>query len=177
VSRFEGLLETNTESSLDEVFGWLASLSNWVAHDPLDSSGHRRVCKLHDGSVTAIVIDSGNYKPGSAASSIDTLGTPRTIVIDMFVSRTHHIGRIDEMYAVAFGFCNWAPSCNAIFAVDDDNRGVFLRRNGLYLINPEEFFSKSLAAFLTFPYELADPPECLLSKAGWPNQDANRTNR
>jgi hypothetical protein len=167
MSRFESWLETDSSRSLDDAWQWLISLPNWKGNSGTDVDSKKRCCQSDDGVVTACLYDYRVFNRGSAESTVALFGTSKTLVLDINISRKRFVGRLDDMFELAFGFAKWDESCNLIFRIDDGNDGVFIRRNGRYLINPHEFYAKSLAEFLRFPFDYADPPCRELTKAGW----------
>lgn len=72
----------------------------------------------------------------------------------------------ETVYRVAFAFVVWDDACDIRFSEDD--RGIFLRRNGHILINPRQFETPPLRSLLPASFMVADPPEEELRKAGWP---------
>lgn len=173
MSRYEASVTTTTTRNLEDAYRWLCSFQNWKGMSLHDEQSHRRICQTTDEVVTVHIFDYRNWMRGSASSTIETLGAPKTIVLSMSLSRQHFIGRLDDMFSVAFGLAKWDDTCNMVFELDDGNDGVFMRRDGRYLINPNEFFAQSLAAFLTFPYDHADSPCRQLKKVGWPAPNEN----
>ncbi len=166
MSIYEAWIATNTQRTLDEVHQWHGSLPGWTGDSPM--TGHRRVFRTTDDAVTSVVIDSGNYRPGSAYNNYRQLGSAHTLIFDIYVQRKKTIGRLDDIYTIAFGFCQWDADCNVLLTMDDGNVGVFLRRDGIYYINTSRFYASSLASFLTFPYQLPDDPQNELRKQEWP---------
>ena len=85
----------------------------------------------------------------------DKLGTPATLTFTQELLRsTDHCGRLDEIYGFAFEFA--AMDCSSDLYFDLEDRGIFKRLKNRYVVNPDQFFAKSLAGFLKFPYILAD---------------------
>lgn len=165
MSEFDADFVTSTSRSLPSVIDWLNSMSHWecsgrdgLSHFGVAGCGSKISCRLFDYRV---------WKTGSADSTVESMGTPKTIQFNFQIGRQDFMGCLDEIYRVAIGFCLWDPSCNVRLSLDDNNRGVFLRRNGRYLVNPYEFFAKSLESLLVFPYEIPDPPYSELEKADW----------
>lgn len=153
MSRKEATITTNTKLTLDEVCEWLSSLPGWQSDFKIDRNNHRCVFYSEDGLVTAIVVDVGNHRPGTAAVATEFLGSPSTIVFDLAISRkANAIGRLDDIYKVAIEFLKHCD-CNFLFSLDDSNIDVISRRDGTCFVNPWEFETASLAALLTFPYE------------------------
>jgi hypothetical protein len=74
---------------------------------------------------------------------------------------------LDDIYAIAFGFCEWDPDCNVMLRLDDANKGVFLRRDGVFYVNETQFYAKSLSAFLSMPYKRPDDANQLVMQE-WP---------
>lgn len=141
-------LHTDTDLSQSQVVEWLNRMPRWhgsldvnLSHFGSGKSSDLITCRLYDYRV---------WKTGSADSAIETLGSPKTIQFEFRIGRKDYIGCLDEIYRIAFGFCLRDTSCNVRLSLDDDNRGVFLRKNGRYLINPDEFLSSSLVRLLQF---------------------------
>lgn len=161
MSVFEALLETSTDRSPAEVLQWLGSMHGWEAELDKSTPARHNVGTMKYLDRYRLLIDGGIFDcrigyPGSAMNTMKSMGSPQTISFDFQIARAGFIGCLDEIYRIAFGFCMWDPVCNVRLSIDDNNRGVFLRCNGRYLINPGEFWSASLASFLIFPYEEPD---------------------
>jgi hypothetical protein len=168
MSDFEGTLHTNTNEPTVKIIKWLDSMPNWncVASTNDERLGHFAAAGFGT-KISCLLYDYRFWKTGSADSSLDTLGSPKTVQFVFRINREDFVGCLDELYRIAFGFCLFDTLCNVRFALDDQNRGVFLRKNGCYLVNPHEFFPVSLASYLIFPYDIPDPPFSELRKSSW----------
>lgn len=147
-------LTTNTHLGLDELSAWLTDSQNWfnvvIHHDH-----HRLVAQSLDSMITLVCVDRPKQRPNSAAMINEKLGTPATLMFTQELSRsTDHCGRLDEIYEFAFQFAAMDRTSDLYFELED--RGIFKRLENRYVVNPDQFFAKSLHEFLTFPYILAD---------------------
>ena len=147
-------LTTNTSLGLDEISSWLSDSQNWM--DVAIYREHQRlVAQSHDSMISLVCVDRPKLRPGSAAMINDKLGKPSTLTFTQELSRSiDHCGRLDEIYDFAFRFSVLDCACDLYFELED--RGIFKRVNNQYVVNPNQFFAKSLAEFLKFPYALAD---------------------
>ena len=146
-------LKTNSQLGLDEVSAWLTDSGSW--NEATISQEHQRlVTTSPDSSLTLIGVDHMKKRPGLANIVDDSLGCPSTLIFLLQLSRkVDHCGRLDEIFDFAFRFASLDESCNLYFKLEDC--GIFKRIDGQYVVNPDQFFAKSLASFLTFPYVLA----------------------
>ena len=147
-------LTTNTNHQLEDVRHFLIESGAWgeVTTNP---KYHRLIAESKDEGITLVGSDGRKRNPGTRESRSVTLGTPRTISFTQELSRSlDHCGRLDQIYEFAFRFASWDENCDLYFELED--LGIFKRINGIYTVNPDQFFAKSLACFLTFPYRLAD---------------------
>ncbi len=147
-------LTTNTHRELEEISAWLTDSRNWI--DIAINRKHQRlIAKSLDSTITLVCVDRPKQRPGSADMTNDKLGSPSTLAFTQELSRSvDHCGRLDEIYDFAFRFAIMDSACDFYFELED--RGIFKRLNNRYVVNPDQFFAKSLAGFLTFPYALAD---------------------
>lgn len=150
-------LVTNSNLSLDEVYNWLCSRSNWDAVGDPKSGEHRCIAESSDSGTTAIVIDMYSLKRGTAETSFPMLGSPCKILFEMSLSREreNRIGALDGIFNVVFEFASF-DDCDWYFETESD--GIAICRNGRCLVNPEAFYADSLASMLTQPYAIAEQP-------------------
>lgn len=147
-------LTTNTDLSLAAVAEWLTGSKCWTCGD-IDSDHQRLVSHSLDKTITLVCSDRRVRHKGTASFAGSKIGTPSTLTFTLELSRAvNHCGRLDEIYAFAFEFSQFDSECNLYFELED--RGIFKRLDNQYVVNPDQFFAKSLAGFLTFPYRLAD---------------------
>jgi hypothetical protein len=147
-------LTTNTSLGLDEISDWLSDSQNWI-DIAIHHEHNRLVAKSRDSTTSLACVDRPKRRPGSADVLNDKLGTPSTLTFTQELSRSiDHCGRLDKIYELAFRFAELDCACDLYFDLED--RGIFKRVKNQYVVNPDQFFAKSLAEFLTFPYTLAD---------------------
>ena len=104
---------------------------------------------------------------GSAEYDLQYFGFLQTI--NFYFNRVRAADWTDfreTVYRVVSAFADWDDDCDIRFAADDN--GILVRRYGHYLVNPHQFETPSLQAFLPGLFTVADPPEANLEKAGWP---------
>lgn len=147
-------LTTNTNHSLEEFSKWLTDWGKW-SDISISAEYHRLGARSSDSAISLICVDVLRHRPGTANNAIDKIAFPATLTITQELQRTlDHCGRLDKIYELAFRFAKFDPECNLYFELED--RGIFKRVNNRYVVNPDQFFAKSLAEFLTFDYILAD---------------------
>lgn len=132
----------------------------WLA-ERADATQRDHLVDLAEGAVVACVAD---LEPLQSASCLRMWGVEATCEVEMSVSREGEQGAAHlAMYKVAFDVLKQF-SGDLVFAALDV--GIFARRGGRVVVNPEEFALPARNALLEPPFWLADQPTHELVRHG-----------
>lgn len=155
-------VHTNTSRTKPEVRAFLATLPG-AAESTQFPAQHGEVVEFHGHALASLSVPMS----GSARSNLAVYGFLETLCLVFNPVRgSDRTGYRETVYRVAFAFAGWDDACDIQFSEDD--RGIFVRRGGHYLVNPHQFETPSLQNLLPASFATADPPEANLQKAGWP---------
>ena len=152
-------LRWESEHGMDDIAAEIRSLPN--TSDTSEFKPANNLVELRGVALAAVF----PRKPNAPSDDLELYGFERNVTVRFTQVRGKSFSDfLRATYECVFHLADWDRG-DMWFSQDD--RGIFVRRGGRYLINPEAFNDNGLAKFLPAVYDVADPPEVALRKLNW----------